>query len=334
MRTPDHPRSMPASALRDPARRQVLRWIGGAVASATALTVSAESADWPKNPIKILVGFPAGGLNDVAIRALAQPLSERLGTSIVVINSPGAGGIVALQKLLQAPSDGYTLLYTPWATLLARPYQMSLSVTYRDVTPIANVETSYPAITVKKTHRWRTFDDFRKEAAANPGKVTYATPGVGGLPHIAMENTARRLGLKLNHIPFPGLPQAYLAALSDLVDTVISDLPNEQFRPIAMLGDERVAFWPDVPCMRELGAPSTSFFARAVVVGPKGTPQKVVDTMAGAMKVALTDKTFDKQMRDTLMLPTYLSASEMLPVWNSEATRYKELIDQLDLKQK
>lgn len=319
---------------RNPVRRNVLRCIGAGLAATVCFPARGQGADWPKAPIKLLVGFPPAGLNDVAARALAQPLSDRLRTSIVVINAPGAGGIVALQKLLQSPPDGYTLLYTPWATLLARPYQMSLEVSYRDVTPIANVETSYPALTVKKDHRWQNFEDFRKEATANPGKVTYATPGVGGLPHIAMENTASRLGLQVVHVPYPGLPQAYLAALAGQVDLVISDLPNEQFRPIAVLGDERVPFWPEVPCMRELGASSASFFARAVVVGPKGMSRDIVDRIDNAMKVAVGDPTLDKVLRDNLMLPTYLPAGQMLPVWGSEATRYRDLIDRLDLKQK
>ncbi|WP_350295694.1 tripartite tricarboxylate transporter substrate binding protein [Limnohabitans sp. Rim8] len=320
-----------------PTRRGALGRIAAASLAAGVPGLHAQqpaaTADWPKKPIQMLVGFPPGGLNDLAARALSQSMGKTLGTTFIVVPLQGAGGVIALQKLLQAPADGYTLLYTPSPTLLARPYQMSLRISHRDLTPIANVATSYPTISVKKAHRWQSFKDFQAEALANPGKIAYSTPGVGGLPHIAMENVAAQLGMKLNHVPFQGMPQATLAALSDQLDIAVGDMPHPDLRPLAVTGDERVPFWPGVPAMRELGVSST-MVARFSVVGPKGLPDAIVKAAATACQASLTDPIFQKYMRDNLLQPTYWGPAELAASWNAEEPLYRGLIDRLDLKGK
>lgn len=329
----DHsiPTSQPRHAR--PTRRAALGYFAAAGAALAGLPApaAAQAIDWTKKPIQLLVGFPPGGINDLAARSLVLALAKPLGVTPLVINQPGAGGIIALQKLLQAPADGHTLLYTPSPTLLARPYQMSLNLSHRDVTPIANVATSYLTISVKKTHKWQSFKDFLDEARANPGKVAYASPGVGGLPHIAMENVAAQLGVKLNHVPFQGLPQANMAVLGDQLDVVIGDLPHADLRALAVIGDERAAFWPSVPCTRELGVPST-LIGRFSVVGPKGLPEPVARALGAALQIAMEDPKFLQQLRDQFLVPTPIPPARMMAMWDDEEPKYRALIDKLNLK--
>lgn len=316
-----------------PTRRAALGYLAAAGAALTGLPVpaAAQAIDWTKKPMQLLVGFPPGGINDIAARSLVLALAKPLGATPLVINQPGAGGIIALQKLLQAPSDGFTLLYTPSPTLLARPYQMSLPLSHRDVTPIANVATSYLTISVKKSHKWQSFKDFIAEAKANPGKVAYASPGIGGLPHIAMENVAAQLGIKLNHVPFQGLPQANMAVLGDQLDLVIGDLPHADLRALAVIGDERAAFWPTVPCTRELGVAST-LIGRFSVVGPKGLPEPIVKALGAALQSAMEDPKFLQQLRDQFLVPTQIPPAKLMAMWDEEEPKYRALIDKLNLK--
>ncbi len=318
-----------------PTRRAALGYLAAAGATIAGLPapIRAQTLDWTQKPVQLLVGFPPGGINDVAARGLVVAMSKSLGVTPLVINQPGAGGVIALQKLLQAPADGFTLLYTPSPTLLARPYQMSLRLSHRDVTAIANVATSYLTISVKKTHKWKGFKDFVAEAKANPGKVAYATPGIGGLPHIVMESVAAQLGLELNHVPFQGLPPANLAVLGGQLDIVIGDLPHADLRPIAVVGDERASFWPDIPSTRELGVAST-LTGRFSVVGPKGLPEPVVKALGAALQAAMADATFLQQLRDQYLAPNFIRPAELMAMWDSEEPKYRALIDKLDLKSK
>ena len=318
-------------------RRRLIRHLAvGGLASTWVSSIStayAQASDWPRRPIQILVGFPPGGTNDLAARALAPSLQKTLGTSVFVNNLPGAGGIIALQKVMQAPADGYTLLYTPSPTLLARPYQMSLPISYRDITPVANVAMAVPTIAVRASHRWKNFKDFQAEAMASPGKVAYATPGIGGLPHIAMENMAAQVGIKLNHVPFKGAAEAVLAALSGQLDIVVGDLAHADLRPLAVVNDDPVPVWPGVPGMRELGVAST-LVPRFSLVGPKGLPDPIALALGGALKTAMADEAFQRLLRDNRMAASFLTPSEAVRLWEAEEPKYRELIDRLELRGK
>jgi tripartite-type tricarboxylate transporter receptor subunit TctC len=318
-------------------RRRLIRHlavVGLAPTLASSISAAyAQGSEWPRRPIQIMVGFPPGGTNDLAARALAPSLQKTLGTSVIVNNLPGAGGIIALQKVMQAPADGYTLLYTPSPTLLARPHQMSLPLSYRDITPVANVAMAVPTIAVRASHRWKSFKDFQAEATASPGKVAYATPGVGGLPHIAMENMAAQIGIKLNHVPFKGAAEAVMAALSGQLDIVVGDLAHADLRPLAVVNDDQVPFWPGVPGMRELGVAST-LVPRFSLVGPKGLPEPIVSTLGGALKTAMAEESFQRLLRDNRMAASFLSPSDVVRLWNAEEPKYRELIDRLDLRGK
>ncbi len=332
------PKLSPSSpASQDIQRRGVLRYlcVAGLFSTGLPRLASAQSspADWPKRPIQIMIGFPPGGTNDLAARALAPGLQVSLGVPVTVANVPGAGGIIALQKLMQAPPDGHTLLYTPSPTLLARPYQMSLALTHRDISPVANVAMAVPTISVRTDHRWKTFKDFQAEALAHPGKIAYASPGVGGLPHIAMENTAAQLGLRLNHVPFKGAAEAVLAAISGQIDIVVGDLARPDIRPLAVVADERVPFWPNVPGMRELGV-GTTLVPRFSIVGPRGLPDAIAERFGSALRSAMNEAPFQRLLVDNRMAESFLTPAETRAIWDREEPAYRRLIDQLDLKGK
>lgn len=318
-----------------PTRRAALGYLAaaGAAVAGLPLPAAAQTIDWTQKPVQLLVGFPPGGINDVVARSLVLGMTKSLGVTPLVINQPGAGGVIAMQRLLLAPADGHTLLYTPSPTLLARPYQMSLKISHRDVTPIANIATSYLTLSVKKSHKWKSFKDFLAEAKANPGKVAYASPGIGGLPHIAMESVAAQLGISLNHVPFQGLPPANLAVLGGQLDIVVGDLPHADLRPIAVIGDQRVAFWPDIPSTSELGVAST-LIGRFSVVGPKGMPEHIVKALNASIQAAVEEPAFQKQLRDLMLVATSFTPAQMRAMWDAEEPKYRELIDRLDLKTK
>lgn len=311
-------------------RRRTFIAAAAGVAAGAALQSHAQAA-WPSRPVQVLVGFPAGGLHDAIARVIGTSLSASLGTPVVVVPTPGAGGAIALQKLAQAAPDGYTLMYTPSPALLARPHQMSLKISHRDFTPVATVGTSAPAISVKKDHRWKSFADFRAEVAANPGKFSYATSGIGGLPHLAMEDIAQSLRLKVVHVPFQGTPQAILATLSGEVEIVIGDLYHAEIRSLALIGDERQPESPGVPSTKELGLPA-ALTAKFMYIGPKGLPEAVSRPLSAALRTAVADAAVVRHFRSNLITPRFEAPEEMSPWWQADEKRYMALIDRLELK--
>lgn len=301
-------------------------------AQALASPAFAQAEKWPSRPIQVLVGFPAGGLHDVIARNMTASMSQTLGTPIVVVPTPGAGGAIALQKLAQAQPDGYTVMYTPSPALMARPHQMGLPITYRDFTPIAVAAVAFPTISVKKDRPWSTFDDFRKEATAAPGKISYATAGVGGLPHLGMEQLASALGIKLLHVPYQGTPQAIAAVVSGEVDIVVGDLPNPNIRALAVMSPDRVQGM-DMPALRELGAPS-ALYARFMFIGPAGLPAPIVTAFDDAIRKALAQPAVRKYFGENQIIARHEPAAAMAKWWPEDEKSYRDVIDRLGLAKK
>jgi tripartite-type tricarboxylate transporter receptor subunit TctC len=310
------------------------------VAALSAVTrVAAE--EWPSHPIRIVVGFGAGGGTDIAARIVAQPLSEILGVPVVVENRVGAGGTTAAAAVATAPKDGYTALMMSNAHVIAPVIYKSIP--YDSVNDFAMISMVGTAGLIVVTH-----PDFPAKALrelidvikASPGKYNYASPGVGTTQHFAAELMSEMAGIKMTHIPFRGTPAALAALVGKQVDVVVEliqpalgQIQSGALRPIAVTSPERFPSVPDVPTFAESGLPGydvTSWYGLAL---PAGTPGPVVEKMTAALHQALARESVGQQIRTAGALPKSSTPQELKDHVVREIKRWSEVREKAGIPQ-
>lgn len=256
----------------------------------------ALASPWPERPVKLLVGYAAGGSTDVIARLLAPRLAEGLGKPVVVENKPGASGDLAGELLLQAPADGYTLLLSTVAMHAINP---GLAKVRRfdpvdDFAPIAMV-ASYPMILIgspQSTFRMAT----DLQALARKSDVFFASSGIGSPGHLAGELLARALGVPLTHVPYKGGAPSVVAVMSGethlsfaTLPAVVPQIRAGKVRAVGLASRVRNAAVAGTPTMAELGVPDFDIGTWTGVVGPRGTPADVITRVNGAVAAALAE---------------------------------------------
>jgi tripartite-type tricarboxylate transporter receptor subunit TctC len=245
--------------------------------------VTAARAEYPDRPVKIVVPVAAGGGVDVMARLLAQRLGDRLHESFVVENHPGAAGIIGSKVVIASPPDGYTLLYTPSSLSLSvvvhktPPYDVT-----KDFTPIINVAISPYALVVNPSVPAHSLKEFIAYAKANPGKLSYSSPGVGSASHLAAEMLRTMARIDMVHVPNKGMSPALLDLMSGQVQVLFASVPAivkqkpDRLRPIAMAEKKRSALLPNLPTIDESGLPGFAVANWAGLLGPAGLDPKIV----------------------------------------------------------
>ena len=240
-------------------------------------------AEYPDRPVKIVAPVGAGGGVDVMARLLARYLSERLGQQFFVENQPGAAGVIGSKHVIASPADGMTLLYTPSSLSLATlvnktpPYDLA-----KDFTPIVNVAISPYALVVHPSVPANSLKEFIAYAKANPGKLSYGSPGVGSASHLAAELLKSKAEIEMVHVPNKGMNQALLDLMGGQVQVLFASVPGltsekaARVRPIAMAELKRSALMPDLPTMDESGMPGFAVGNWAGLLGPAGLDAAIV----------------------------------------------------------
>jgi tripartite-type tricarboxylate transporter receptor subunit TctC len=282
---------------------------------ALALAQAAAQDRFPSKPVKILVPYAPGGATDIVARIVAEPMRQSLGQSFVVENKPGAFGILAIEEMVRARADGYTLQVGNVSTNAITPivFASKLKVNYdRDVVPVTNL-IDVPAFLVLTTTNFPVKDvkELIDYARKNPGKLRYGTVGAGSYPHFDMAYFAKRAG-DLDMIAIHNKAGAS-GVINDMItgDTQVSFLNVAstaaqvragKLKPIAVVNRERLAAYPDVPTMAEVGFPDVGTVAWNAMFAPAGTPKPVLETLhkaavealqAPAAKEALTKQNFN-----------------------------------------
>jgi tripartite-type tricarboxylate transporter receptor subunit TctC len=232
----------------------------------------------------VIVGYSAGGAVDVVARAIAQPLSAALGQAVVVENKPGAGTNIAMRALIDSPPDGHTLMLVANAAA-ANPtlYQPPPFDTQRDLTPISLVGRVPVVIAVLASSEISSVQRLITLSKAKPGSVSYATPGNGSTPHLAVELFVRAAGIEMMHVPYKGGSQAITDVMAGHVQLVAVNALEVQpqvkagkLRVLTVLSPSRSPIFPDVPTVAESGFPGFEAAVWYGVVGPAGVPSHVV----------------------------------------------------------
>ncbi len=282
---------------------------------AFALAQAAAQDKFPSKPVKILVPYAPGGATDIVARIVAEPIRQSLGQSFVVENKPGAFGILAIEEMARARPDGYTLQVGNVSTNAITPviFASKFKVNYdRDVVPVTNL-IDVPAFLVVTTTNFAVKDvkELVDYAKKNPGKLRYGTVGAGSYPHFDMAYFAKRAG-DLDVVAIHNKAGAS-GVINDMItgDTQASFLNVAstaaqvragKLKPIAVVNHERLAAYPDVPTMAEVGFPDVGTVAWNAMFAPAGTPKPVLETLhkaatealqAPAAKEALTKQNFN-----------------------------------------
>jgi len=272
-------------------RRTLLRLAGASSALLAAPALRAQ-ATWPKQPIKLMVAFPAGGPTDLTMRVLAENIGKAVGQSVVVENRPGAGGTLPAQQLQLAAPDGHTLAQIPLG-VFRLPFTQKISWDpATDISYIIGITGYAFGVVVPADSPLKSWTHFVGWARANPGKLSYGSTGVLTSPHLTMEDIAQRLNLELNHIPYKGsadLMQAILGGQIMAAADSTGFAPHVAAGKLRLLntwGEQRLAKFPDAPTLKELGLPIVQASPYGLG-GPKGMDPKLVQRIYTVVKAAM-----------------------------------------------
>lgn len=304
------------------------------------LAWGAWGADFPTKPVTLIVPWPPGGSTDVTMRVLAEATSKYLGQPVIVENKPGGGGTVGPATMAAtAKPDGYTISQIP-ITVFRYPYMMNVSWDpLRDFTYIIHLTGYTFGVVVRADSPWKTWKEFIDYAKANPGKVTYATPGAGTTLHITMEVIAMKEGIKWTQVPMKGGAETTPAVLGGHVTATADStgwgpqVDAGQLRLLVTWGNQRTKRWPHVPTLKELGygIVSNSPFG---IAGPKGMDPKVVKILHDAFKKGMEDPAYQKVLEKLDMEPFYKNTEEYVKYVQEICAEEKIIIEKLGLKKK
>jgi tripartite-type tricarboxylate transporter receptor subunit TctC len=270
------------------------------LAAVLLLAVAGPSAaqDYPSRSITLVVPYAAGGGNDVMARIVAEKMSKSLGQQIVIENKGGAGGSIATRQVAKAVPDGYTLGLGGTGTLAINP-TLYPNVGYdprKDFAPVGLIATSALVVLVNPRVDARTIPELIALAKREPGKLNYASAGVGSGIHLGAELFATMADIKLTHIPYKGSAPALTDLLGGHVAIYLSSLPaaislvkEGKVRALAVTGPKRSPIFPDLPTVAEAALPGYEAVLHYGIVAPAGTPQPIIDKLSAAMTAALAE---------------------------------------------
>ena len=308
---------------------------------ATASAHAQAASSYPTRPVRIIVGFTAGGPTDVIARLIAQKLSEGLGQQFYVENVPGAGGNLAAAQTARAPADGYTL-HVVSTGFIVNPSLYTRNVNYdpvRDFAPVSMLATSPNIISLNLNVPAKTPKELIALVKSNPGKYNYAHPGTGSTPHLNGELFKISFGLDLTTVPFNGTAQLVTSAISGDTPIVFTSLPSAmpiirdgKLRALVVLSKTRVKTLPDVPGTEETGIPGLEGDTVSGIVAPAGTPKAVVDRLYAEIKKATEQPDVQAKLAALGFGPAASAPDEFGARIKTEIAKWKKVIDQAKIK--
>jgi tripartite-type tricarboxylate transporter receptor subunit TctC len=303
-------------------------------AAALMVTLSAWAQGYPAKPIRLVVPFPAGGATDLFARTLSQKMGERLGTTLVIDNKPGAGGAIGSDLAAKAPADGYTLLLATTSTHSIGPAINSKLPydTVRDFTPITHVGDAPSIMLVPNSSPAKTVREWIAYAQKNPGKLNYASSGNGTIVQLTAELFKAQAGVFVTHIPYKGTALAIPDLISGKIDVLFDALPtgmphvrDGRLRALGVTSSKRSALAPELPAIADVlpGFESNTWFG---LYGPKGLPADMVTRINTAANEALADPEVRDKLSRLGIAPTTSTPAQFASMVAQDAGKWKKII--------
>ncbi len=304
-----------------------------------AWTVPSFALDYPTRPIRFIISFAAGGPNDTVGRILAQYLSEQLGQPVVVEDHVGAGGNIGMADVLAAAPDGYTIGFAAPNNAINQTLYAAIPFDFvHDSTPIAGTMKLANVMDVNLNFPAKTLSEFIAMAKAEPGKINYASGGVGTSPHMTGELLAFMTGIKITHVPYRGTGPAMTDLLGGQVPVLFDNLPGSiqqiksgRIRALGVTTRERVDSLPDVPTIAET-VPGYEVFVWYGISGPKGMPDEIVAKLNAAVKAVLAKPELKARFHDLGGEPMPLSPAEFGKLVADETAKWAKVVKAAGLR--
>ena len=324
----------------NPKRRDV-----GLTAFALTLMLSCLSGpalaqDYPSKPIHFVLAQPAGGAVDLVSRALAERLSEFFQQPVIVENQPGGNGGVAGGQVARAAPDGHTLFMAVDNNLTVNPH-IYPNLAYKPLTdfaPVSVVSRSPLVLTTSLSLKADTISELVALAKASPGKLNYASTGIGGQPHMGMELFKLMTKTQITHVPYRGTPQAMTDLIAGVVDLFLIGQSSAKaqvggrMKMMVITSPKRSPLMPDLPTMEEAGVPGYELSAWFGLLAPAKTPQHVIDVLARAVKKAAADPKFVTALAPQGMEIIASSPDEMAATLKADTVKWGEVVTATGVK--
>ena len=320
---------------------RISRWfaLGGALAL-LAFAQLAAAQNYPARPVKIIVGYSAGGAVDTVARTVGQALAASMGQPFVVENKPGAGTNIAVKATIDAAPDGYTMMMA--ANALAANmalYQPKPFDAERDLVAVSLIGRVPVVIAANASAPYASIKQLIEAAKAKPGSIAFASPGNGSTPHMAVELFEHAAGIQLQHVPYRGGSQALtdviggqlpLAAMNAL--EVLPHVKSGKLKVLAVLSPNRTAIYPDVPTIAESGYAGFEASVWYGLVAPAATPKAIVAQLHAAVQKALQTKEVRERMTAVGGEVIPGSGEMFAALIRSEHQRYEKLVREANIK--
>jgi tripartite-type tricarboxylate transporter receptor subunit TctC len=309
-----------------------VRLTGGAVLLAAA---AAFAQDYPAKPIRLILGFPPGGSNDVVARIVAPKLGEYLGTQVVVENRPGANATIATEYVAKATPDGYTIMLGSSSPLAISPFTYSKLGydTLRDFVGIAQIALTPELGAVHPSVPARSLKELVALARSQPGKLNFASSGNGGMPHLALELFKSLAKIDVLHVPYKGAGPAAVDLVGGHVEGMIIDFPAlyphvkaGKLRAIFLAAENRIGLLPDVPTSAEAGYPALIAVNWFAIMAPIKTPRPIVDRLhAGFTKTMATPEVKERLLAQGVEASMSPSPEAFAKFLRAELTKWSKV---------
>jgi tripartite-type tricarboxylate transporter receptor subunit TctC len=302
-------------------------------AGAAALPAVSRAQVYPSRPVRIFVGLAPGGTTDTLARLMGQWLSERLGQPFIIENRPGAGGNIATEAVVKAPPDGYTLLMVaPGNTINATLYDKLNFNFLRDIAAVASVARLPNVMEVNPSVPAKTVNEFIAYAKANPGKISFASSGIGSSQHVSGELFKMMAGVDMIHVPYRGAAPALgdliagqVQAMFDNLSSSIEHIRAGTLRPLAVTAATRAGALPDIPTVGDF-LPGYEVSVVNGVGAPKNTPVDIVDRLNKEINAGLADAKIKARLADLGSTPLPASASDYAKLLADETEKWAKVV--------
>ncbi len=300
-----------------------------------ALAAGVGAQEFPVKPVRIVIGFPPGGPADIFARALAEPLSRAWGQQVLVDNRAGASGLIAAEHVARSAPDGYSL-YLSSAGALVIQQHLQAKMPYEvlvDLLPVSHVVSVPELLVAHPSLPVKTAKDLIALAKKRPGQITFASTGIGGMPHLASEQFKSAAGIDINHVPFKGAAPAVVDLVAGHVQVMFADLPilvpqvkAGKLRALTLASGRRHPLLPDVPTTAEIGLPAVLADNWYGMVVPARTPAALIGRINAAVVKALQDPTLRARLSEQGAEATGNSPEQFADFIRSEIAKWGKVV--------
>jgi tripartite-type tricarboxylate transporter receptor subunit TctC len=319
------------------------RWWRIALSSALILAAAsaAQAQTYPSKPVRLVLPYAPGGIVDYVGRTLAQKLTENLGQPVVTDNRPGAGGILGTDSVARSAPDGYTLVLMDPAIVINPTLQADVPYdVFKSLQTVSIVSSSPEVLVVSPALPVATFPELVVYGKANPGKLNFASAGIGTTPHLAGEMFKLRTGIDATHVPYKGIGASFTDMMSGKVQMAFSSIAgalpftaDNRVRALATTGAQRSSVYPDLPTVAEAGLPGFEVDLWLGVFAPSGLPAPVLARLNGDLKKALQAADLKAALAKVGVEPRGTSPDEGAAFLRAEFDKWKQVITDGKIKE-